>query len=68
MFKVLRTSGLIKEIVLYLGTLWNMEFVSISFIKPDVHKTLNINISGYVNNIIIEFKTTKLLISVWFPN
>ena len=45
-----------------------MEFVSISFIKPDVHKTLNINISGYVNNIIIEFKTTKLLISVWFPN
>ena len=31
-----------------------MEFVLISFIKPDELKTLNINISGYVNNIIIE--------------
>ena len=31
-----------------------MELVLISFIKPDVRKTLNINISGYVNNITIE--------------
>ena len=30
------------------------EFVLISFIKPEERKTLNINISGYVNNIIIE--------------
>ena len=30
------------------------EFVLIAFIKPEEHKTLNINISDYVNNIIIE--------------
>ena len=30
------------------------EFVLISFIKLEERKTLNINISGYVNNIIIE--------------
>ena len=31
------------------------EYVLISFIKPEVRKTLNINISGYVNNILIKF-------------
>ena len=30
------------------------EVIPISSVKPDVHKTLNIIISGYVNNIIIE--------------
>ena len=30
------------------------EFELISLIKPEVRKTLNINIFGYVNNIIIE--------------
>ena len=25
-----------------------------SFTMPDVHKTLNLNISGYINNIIIK--------------
>ena len=30
------------------------EFVLIFFINPDVRKTLNIIISSYVNNIIIE--------------
>ena len=33
-----------------------MEFVLISF-KPEVRKTLNINIFGYVSNIIIEVVT-----------
>ena len=28
--------------------------IQLRFIKPEEHKTLNINISGYVNNIIIE--------------
>ena len=35
------------------------EFVLISFIKPEERKTLNIIISGYVNNIIIEFTTSQ---------
>ena len=41
------------------------EFVLISFIKPEERKTLNIIISGYVNNIIIEFITLHLLASVF---
>ena len=32
----------------------------ISFIKPEERKTLNINISGYVNNIIIELEIEKV--------
>ena len=35
------------------------EFVLISLIKPEERKTLNINISGYVNNIINEFITSQ---------
>ena len=35
------------------------KFVLISFIKPEERQTLNINISGYVNNIIIEFITSQ---------
>ena len=36
------------------------EFVLISFIKPEErNKTLKINISGYVNNIIIEIITSQ---------
>ena len=35
------------------------EFVPISFVKPEERKTLNIGISGYVNNIIIEFITKQ---------
>ena len=35
------------------------EFVLISCIKPDVRKTLNINISGYVNIIIIKIITSQ---------
>ena len=30
------------------------DFVLISFIKPEERKTLNIIISGYVNNITVE--------------
>ena len=37
------------------------EFVLISFKKPEERKTLNINISGYVNNIIIEFIILRLI-------
>ena len=45
---------------LYFSDFWMLnfrmltEFVLIFFIKLDVRKTLNINISGYVNYIIIE--------------
>ena len=35
------------------------EFVLISFTKPEERKTSNINISGYVNNIVIEFVTSQ---------
>ena len=35
------------------------EFELISFTKPEERKTLNIIISGYVNNITIEFITSQ---------